>query len=331
MRLTYPQFIGTQCNDDHRVFVGDDDNLLCYSDWYGRWLFSEEECGLGAVISSSTSGDVLSPNYWFIDENGDYSYSYARNVYISECNNNGAFTGLECLESNIYEEEICVLTNSSLWNRARTFTIYDELCANDQPIYHYIVYNESKTAEFGGVELGAEVEATFYVHYQPEYLMTTDTEMTGQWMLTKDEISVNYLAICQQEDLMDCTGNMWKIKITEFANEDGLNGIIMNILDKHMTVSDGPCGGVDSSEDGSGSGTVDAVVIVVVILLASILCLCAWYMWRRMNQNDALRIKQAVGNGHTVPTGTGAEEAEPEVEVEVSMENQGHITTHTAM
>ena len=205
-------------------------------------MFTDEACSLGTVISSSTWGDVLSPSHWLINHDGNYSY--ATNVLISDCGHNETFTGLECLGQNIYKEEICVSTNASLWNSARTFTIYDETCANDQPVYHHIVYNESKTTEFGGVELGAEVEAILYVHYQPEYLLSTDTEMTGQWMLTSNQISVNYLAVCQQEDLMDCTENNWRVKSTSIAKG------IVDILDTQMRASDGPCG-ITKSPSGS--------------------------------------------------------------------------------
>jgi len=245
-------------------------------------------------------------------------------------------TGLDCIDNSEYQNEICVNSSSMLWNELRTFTVYDQLCANDQPIYEFVVYNESGTEEFGGVTLASSVvvEATFYLHYQPEYLLSTDTEKTGQWMITKDEISVNYLALCRQDDLMDCIENEWKVKFESFEGNGTMLSIIMNVLDEHMSVTDGACGvGVTQEED--GTSMVSIIIVVVVVLLVIIMCVGAYFCWKRMNQNEQIRIQKAISSsGHTVPTGVGAEEAEPEVEVEVTMDPDGSgygNTTHTAM
>jgi len=197
------------------------------------------------------------------------------------------------------------------------------LCANDEPIYHFIVYNESKLIEFGGNTLSDGVEATFYLHYQPTYLFSTDNETTPFWMITKDEISVNYLAKCMEEDLMDCTANKWNVKVTEWDGD--LNGMIEEILDLGMTVTDGACNteGVQMEEDKSSTGTVVAVLLV---LLALCVCIGGFIMWRKMNKNEAMKLRDQIHGQHSVPTGTGAEEAEPDVEVQ-TIETAGNVTT----
>jgi len=108
-----------------------------------------------------------------------------------------------------------------------------------------------------------------------------------------------------------------------------LNGIILEVLDEHMTVSDGACDAMEYQQD-DGTSTTSILVIIVAVLLVVVLCIAGFFIWKRMNQDDALRIKQAVSmnSAHTVPTGTGAEEAEPEVEVEVTMAAN---TSHTVM
>lgn len=324
------------CNAGERVYSNSHDDYLCYNGDYNRWMISDKDCSLSSVISAETTGDAMSAAFWLVSSGGS-SYTYTNEVYIADCNANGAFTGLDCLDNNEYKEDICVSTESTLWGAERTFSVYDELCANDQPIYHFIVYNDSKSVEFGGTTLSEGVEATFYLHYQPQLLFSTDNETTPQWMVTRDEISVNYLAKCSERDLMDCTANKWTVKVTEFdeevddslndVNETGmdLDGIIKEILDLTMSVSDGACGASNELEDGgSGTGTIIAVVVVIVVL---VLCIVGFCVWRRMNQNDAMKMREQVHGG--LPTGTGAEEAEPDVEVATmdTAGQMGHITT----
>merc|ERR1712224_644229 len=59
-------------------------------------------CSLGSVVSDQTTDDVMSPEYWLVSTGGS-SYTFSSDVYISDCNANGAFTGLECLENNVYD------------------------------------------------------------------------------------------------------------------------------------------------------------------------------------------------------------------------------------
>merc|ERR1719419_2016846 len=222
------------CHDGHRVFSNSKGEYLCYSGDYNRWMFSDSQCSLGSVISAEMSGDALSPDYWLISSGGSTGYTFSDSVYISDCSANDAFTGLECLENNEYEEAICL--SSSSWGSDRTFSVHDELCANDRPVYHLTVYNESKAIVFGGATLSEGVEATLFLHFQPQYLFSTDNETTPQWMVTRDEISVNYLAKCSADDLMECTANRWTVRVTEF-DDDAVSGIIEYILDDAMAVT----------------------------------------------------------------------------------------------
>jgi len=298
-----------ECHDTKRVYSNSQGDYLCFSDSYNRWFISDEICSLSTVISSETSGDAISAEYWLISAGGS-SYTFSSDVYISDCN--GAFTGLECLDNNAYDESVCVSTKDSLWGSDRTFAVYDELCANDQPVYHYVVYNASKAVEFGGQTLSDGVEATLFLHYQPQLLYSTDNETTPQWMISVDEISVNWLAKCVEEDLRECTANKWTVRVTEYDGEDGdvneetvVGGVLQELLDQHMAVSDGEC----AEETSSSNGTVVAVVVVLLVVL---LCAIGCFVWWRMNRKEA---EVSFGHGGSVPTGTGAEEAEPDVEV----------------
>jgi len=313
-----------ECHDNERVYSNSNGEYLCYTDSYNRWFFSDEICSLSTVISAETSGDAISSEYWLIS-NGGSSYTYSSDVYISDCNANGAFTGLECLDNNVYEDTMCVSTNATLWGSDRSFGVYNEMCANDQPIYHFVVYNESKAVEFGGTTLSEGVEATLYLHYQPQQLYSTDNATTPQWMLTKDEISVNYVAKCMEEDLRDCTANKWTVKVTEYDGEDVANatwgGIIKELLDEHMAVSSGSCSvGAGAEDTSSSTGTIIAVVVVVLVVL---LCGAGCCIWWKMNKNEA----DVSFGGTPIATGTGAAEAEADVEVATMDGTGGQVTT----
>merc|ERR1719474_2642603 len=312
-----------ECHDTQRVYSNANGEYLCFTDSHNRWFFSDEICTLSTVMSAETSGDAMSADYWLISDGGS-SYTFSSDVYISDCKADGAFTGLECLDNNVYDDNLCVSTQDSLWDSDRTFAVYEELCANDQPIYHFVVYNESKAIQFGGTTLSEGVEATLYLHYQPQRLFSTDNETTPQWMITVDEISVNYLAVCFEEDLRDCTANQWTVKVTQYDAEDLINGILTELVDEHMAVSNGACSVGAGASDTSSSSTVTIIAVVAVVLVV-MLCAVGFCLWfRSNNKNDALKMREQVHGQHSVPTGTGAEEAEPDVEVATIA---GNVTT----
>jgi len=311
-----------ECHDTKRVYSSSNGDYLCFADSYNRWFFSDEVCSLGSVISPETSDDPLSPEYWLVSDGGS-SYTVTSDVYISDCDANGAFTGLECLDNTVYDDNVCVSNPGTLWDGDRTFAVYDELCANDQPVFHYVVYNESKAIQFGGTTLSEGVEATLYLHYQPQLLYSTDNETTPQWMISVDEISVNYLAVCFEEDLRDCSADKWTVRVTQFDADDSINGILVSFFDEHMTVSDGACsvGAGASDTSSSSTGTIIAVVVVLLVLM---LCAVAFCIWFRNNKDDRMKMREQVHGQQSVPTGTGAEEAEADVEVATMA---GHVTT----
>jgi len=322
----------SDCLNEKRVYTNTNGEFLCYNDGYGRWMFSEEEsCSLDTVASERTEGDPTDSTWWLISRDGSTSrYKWSSSVYVSDCGTNGELNA-ECLDDSRYQDSVCISTGSEeLWGSDRTFTVYEELCSNEEPIFQFEVYNNSKSMEFDGAVVDGEavpIEATFYLHYQPEYLLTTDSEKTGQWMLTKNEISVNYLALCQQEDLRDCAANQWKLRLTEYGEDDPLDGefggIIVNVLSEFMTVTDGSCGSTDGSDEANVSSPSTIAVIIVVILVA-VLAVGALCLWRRMSRKQSVSV--TFEGQHSLPTGTGAEEAEPEVEVEVTMEQNTTAT-----
>jgi len=298
---------GATCFGGERVFESSSGHFLCYSESRGRWLFTESVCSIDAVISDKTSGDPLSPKYWMKRGSGT-TYKYSDDIYVSDCGSNAAFTDLECLERNEYGDEICVAAPDddaeALWGGEGTFSVHPELCSNGQPVFRLEVLNETDTVGFGGAVIGSFVEDTFYVHYQPQYLLTTDNETTGQWMVSRDEVSVNYLALCQREELTECTAGHWKLSVTEFADDGSLSGSVLDILAEGMTVSGGGCGSQALSQGAAGAHSVVWALLVVALLAVSCFA-AAFFFWRRRKGGEAVLVAE--------------EEMEPEVEVEVAM------------
>merc|ERR1719295_921489 len=314
-----------ECSGDRRVFKRDDDKILCYNDNNNVWYFTDTVCfntySAGSVMSSPTTENVVSALSWWMDDEGDNYYSSAEVVIVdesqlSDCNafasqENAAVQYGDADADDGDAEVICVVTNSSLWGSSRTFTIYNEMEANGRPIYHHFVYNESNIAKVEGVELGPEVEAEFYVHYQP---LVVNGESSAQWMLTEDGISVNYVARCMKEDLLNCTENDWMIKVVDLGDFDG---IVREIADEHMAVSEGECGAVDSVSDPYPSMLlIVIVVIVVVILVAGVLGFCAWFMWKKLKKKQAELMMQ---NAIIVDSAEDKPEEQDVVEEEVSV------------
>jgi len=299
-------------------------------------MMTDSVCSLGSVISASTSGDALSPSYWMVNTGGT-NYQQSNNIYISDCGSNQGFSDLECLENNEYKDEICVSTNTSWWEGEQTFSVYDQLCSNDKPVYKLAVaLNDTTSIGLDGVSVDVTVQEMFYLHYQPTYLLVTDNETTPQWMLSRDEISIEYIAVCRQQDLMKCTESEWMRKVTQFADEDALNGIVLDILDSYLTVSDGACKSSSmNTEEGKWSSTATTVVVFVILALLLIVCIAGFCIWRRMNLKESMVIKEAVNSGQyslmatDTAAGTAIAEMEesPELEVNVNVEADNRITT----
>jgi len=268
---------------------------------------------------------------------GGSNYQQSNNIYISDCGSNQGFSDLECLKNNEYKDEICVSTNTSWWEGEQTFSVYDQLCSNDKPVYKLAVaLNDTTSIGLDGVSVDVTVQEMFYLHYQPTYLLVTDNETTPQWMLSRDEISIEYIAVCRHEDLMKCTESEWMRKVTQFADEDALNGIVLDILDSYLTVSDGACKSSSmNNEEGKWSSTATTVVVFVILALLLIVCIAGFCIWRRMNLKESMVIKEAVNSGQyslmatDTAAGTAIAEMEesPELEVNVNVEADNRITT----
>ena len=301
------------CMNGQRFFNGSRGNFLCYDTEHLQWTITwSRTCERGSVVSQPTTVEagVLDPVYWLYSSYGNSYHNLDDDLMVWDCSHhhNGALNldDLSCLDDKLYDDEICMSTNHSLWSGDvhRTFKLYEELCANDEPIYHYVQYNDSKSLVLpSGEVLNAEVEATYYLHFEWVYLTVTDNETVGQWWLSKDEmVEHNRIAFCEQEDLMECTSNQWKVKVT---SRDGTDGTIFHMLDDFSSVLDGHCDyhydsqlDVDSDDSStessfsSGAVITGIVATLICLVLVGLVAFCVTHSGYQKYQNDALQMQQ---------------------------------------
>jgi hypothetical protein len=333
------------CFEGQRYYEGASGNALTYglflcfdeeSSSSGQWTITGALCNRGNIISQSTTpqNGVLDPSYWLFKSAGSAYHQYDDDMTVYDCSEgaNGALNldDLSCLDEKAYGDEICFSTNNSLWNgdSHRTFKLYQELCSNDEPIYHFVQYNDSKSLLLpSGEVLDAEVEATFYVHFELVYPTVTDNETVGQWWLSKDEMAEhNRMAFCEEEDLMQCTSNRWNVKVTS----PGMDGTIFSVLDDFSSVLDGHCDSHFEAElsalsDGSNlSAELITVIVAALLVCVAVLCAVGLCSWRRLKhqqyRNDALKVQQCALDAEEVHAVKEVDDGDETTEITVDVD-----------
>merc|ERR1719242_2578979 len=128
---------------------------------------------------------------------------------------------------------------------------------------------------------------TLYLHYREELVYTDSNETVGQWLLSRDSVSANALAICEEEDVRDCTASQWIVDTMsslgdDLGSEDGVDGVLEWIADDQMTVNEMTCdyAKVSNEVGTSSSSTVVIVVVVTVLIMTGICMVTFWWMNR---------------------------------------------------
>eukprot|EP00483_Globobulimina_turgida_P003260 UN03265 len=195
------QFAPDGCYNGHKYYVNPGGAVLCFNEDYGRWIITTMLCnrysGYVQGISGQASEEVVG-NGWYVATDS-YSLSYDPDVMINDCGGGGSFNiaDLQCLDDNVYDDSLCITGNNTLWKDDKSFALYDKLCKNDAPIYHYSVVNTSAgDIVVYGQSLNDESQTVFYLHYHRDKRFVDSNETVGQWLISKNEISVNSIAVC---------------------------------------------------------------------------------------------------------------------------------------
>jgi len=272
-------------------------DYLCYSTDYELWIISDSLCGPG--VKAYTWGDIDGVGSPAADAWGVWTGSWTADtdVYTYDCGGgSGAF---EDCDGGDYGDDLCIFSNDTLWSGNRNFERSDQ-CSNGQPVFHFIEYTAASILEgLGNVD---SVNFTLYLHYHRERIYSDSNETEAQWIISKDAISVNALALCQEEDVRDCTASSWLVDSVQVHDVgDFQDGLFQQVTDRPMTVHDAHCQDV-GMEDGAGKRSSTTIIVVVAILLLAVICLAAFW-WMNHGEKDVIKRKmETMGATNNAPS-----------------------------
>eukprot|EP01083_Nonionella_stella_P002975 8487_1 len=261
-----------------------DDKYICFATDY-RWIITTKLCSAYGddlqALTLQETGDILDGGGWFVSD-GSGSFTQSVGAATSECNDNSAFhfDDLGCLDDNDIEN-VCVYSNNitALWNGSRTFES-GSVCRNSARVYMNVAYNDSATDGTEGIK---SVESVYYLFFH-EQLVYSDSDVTvGQWRISKNRMSIDSIALCEKEDVLECTDSSWETV-----------HLFVRSVDKKLSISNGKCG-VESVSRSSSNWWKDldvkskvycAVVAIIAVVLLCVFCL---------KRNDNKKLKRLVG------------------------------------
>eukprot|EP00485_Elphidium_margaritaceum_P010452 CAMPEP_0202704198 /NCGR_PEP_ID=MMETSP1385-20130828/16918_1 /ASSEMBLY_ACC=CAM_ASM_000861 /TAXON_ID=933848 /ORGANISM="Elphidium margaritaceum" /LENGTH=978 /DNA_ID=CAMNT_0049362169 /DNA_START=43 /DNA_END=2979 /DNA_ORIENTATION=- len=338
------------CHNGYGYYQKESDasKFLCFSDAYSVWVVTDALCdGTYYAYSPTQATDVLDTSHnWQVsrDNNNVQRWVPDTQVFVTDCGGNGgAFSEEEesdvsCLEDNAYGEHLCVYSenNASLWHGHRTFSVYTSTCKQKQPIYHLTVSGDGDDAVDVFGNWVQNVQEVYYLHYHEERLFVDSDVIVGQWLLSKDELSVNALATCFEHDLRECTAGQWQVQESVFdsdanatnANATEIDGVIQSVFDRYMTLDTVICEGDeigdDEDEDAVAATFAEMLPILIpvvcgVVALICVVCgIACWYCKCRKTQ----RVKQQFDQ---------IQDPEPEVSMDGNENGTNTITVHYEM
>merc|ERR1712154_608688 len=208
---------------------------------------------------------TLSNGAWGVATSGS-GWTTDNDVYLYDCGGNSA--AFEECDAGDYGDTLCVFNNGSLWNGDRNFERSDQ-CSNGHPVFHFI--ERAAASSVAGLGEVDAVNLTLYLHYHEEAPYSDSNETVGQWLLSKDSVSVNALALCEAEDVRDCTASQWMVDTVTFEEGDldneFVDGLFQRVVDDHMTVTESQCAYSTSESEEQGSASKIMVIVIVTVLI----------------------------------------------------------------
>jgi len=253
----------------------------------------------------SSGVDVMNkcPNNMYVKgRSGRDSISRYSSVVASDCEDPNGFTFVDnaCLQENDgYTHSLCLSDDAfdggfaQLFDESTIeFTVYSEVCKNGKPVYFYNVFAEEEDT---GIEVSAdsdfneysvdvntnEVEQKFFLHYSDD----------GNWVVSMNEISEIYKAICYEENLLECTANAWSVlheTMVEYEEYIDVNRSIYAleyetsiVVDIQMSIVQNECGYVAAQENGSGMGTTELVAVIAVLVFVVLALVFGYFVFKK--------------------------------------------------
>eukprot|EP01084_Bolivina_argentea_P121525 215365_1 len=331
--------IGCHNGQSYYGLNGQTDRKLCYSS-YNMWVISEGLCPTGRTIgyspqkgatqiaSTQNNWNMLGSGGWILDTS----------VTLTPCGGNAPFIdnddSLECIENNIYSNNLCIYSNNTLWNGNRNFELHPSLCSRNKPVYRYTIYNET-TNDNDDEAIATDktynninIINIYYLHYYQELKYSDGDEMIGKWIITQREISLEAIAICEKENLIECNQNSWIVdKLHE--GEDNImdiNGteVVINdgwfekVIDQYMMIENNAC---EVNEEDTSSNKYNLFIvsgIIVILLIILIVCVIGCCIWHKREKRKLKTAIQKVSMGGTMQLGDNSDD-----------ENDGELQLNT--
>ena len=226
---------------------------------------------------------------WVMDVNAYADTSCAAAMEIEDTS---------CLEDNSYGESLCVYNNATVWDEEeqKAFGVAD-ICRNNQTFFSHVVYN------------GSEVDRTYYLHHRKYWKHIDDDVMSSQWVISIDSTLKNFVAWCDESDLMQCAEGKWAVAVS-------VGDMINFVVDASMAVSKEGCASTDGteSENQSGDDMNTSIIIAIALVIAVVVIGFGVFFYLRSTKKKRFRAaSKAIEVANQEPM-------EEEVEVEVEME-----------
>ena len=261
---------GCYNGEAYYCLYGDCDNhdILCYDGT--RYILSEELCvteGAAAKCTKNTN-DIGSCSGMYAWQLFSSRLGYVTDWYAyadTSCVAAMEIEDTSCLEDNRYGEKLCVYNNATVWyEEQKAFGVAD-ICKNNPTFFTHVVYS------------GSEVEKTYYLHYRKYWKFIDDDEMSSQWVISVDSTQKNYVAWCDEEDLMQCVEGKWTVEATG-------DDVVGFVVDASMVVSNTGCAGTDGAEEEEADEFNPNLIIVIAMVDAIVIISCGIILYFRQEQ-----------------------------------------------
>ena len=279
------------CINGQSYYTKDDDlsRILCYSADYNLWILTNTvQCGgagaefFGYSPQQSTEITATAGNWQIMGMQG---WIYDEDVLLTDCGKGAGLT--QCFDEE-YGDNLCLSSDDMLWSGNQTFELYTKLCSNNQPIYFYKVYSEVVEDSFGESE--QIVDSVYFLHFVKELKYSDGNETISKWIISKDEVSVNSIAECANDNLLKCTE--WIVE-SEMRVESAADGFIDEFIpwvySEKMRVNSGEC---PTNAEPKGASVELIVVLCGAVAIICVCCSC--FVWHNCNQSESKSIQKVI-------------------------------------
>jgi len=249
--------------------------------------------------------------------NNRFSKNARMSIVSSKCDMNAfTFEDNACLEANDgYSHTLCL--NELFDESSLDFEVYSEVCKNGKPVYWFtdsededgdeievddVEINEDNIADVDFDNLvepaSDNVNSRYFLHFSAD----------NHWIISLNEISDVYKAVCHEDNLMDCTVNKWAVlnstmvEYEEVINENITSSAVDYIEElveiKAIAVAQNECGyEAEAVEKEPAVGTTGVIAIIAVIAIVLLALVFGFLLYKWANEEGRAWISKGYRAG----------------------------------